>query len=75
MKKRFLALMLVFGMTFGLAGCAGSGNEDASEKKAEEGTTEDKETEDEAAEGETGKPEQSVVKYKWEPVFYCADRE
>lgn len=65
MKKRFLALMLVFGMTFGLAGCAGSGNEDASEKKAEEGTTEDKETEDEAAEGETGKPEQSVVKWNY----------
>ncbi len=58
MKKRFLALMLVCGMTFGLAGCGGAEQESTSkDEKAE--------TAEDAAEGETGKPEQSVVKWNY----------
>lgn len=59
MKKRFLALMLVLGMTFGLAGCAGTEKESASEGAAEEEAAEG--TEKEAGE----KPEQSVVKWNY----------
>lgn len=52
MKKRVLALMLVLGMTFGLMGCAGSGNEEsASEETKEEETT--------------AAPEQDVVKWNY----------
>lgn len=59
MKKRFLALMLVLGMTFGLAGCAGTEKESASEGAAEEEAAE-------GAEKEAGeKPEQSVVKWNY----------
>ena len=45
MKKRLLALMLVLGMTFGLAGCAGGSEEAADDTTAEttEEATEEKE--------------------------------
>lgn len=62
MKKRILALMLVLGMTVGLAGCGSAGNEDASE---EEKTEEAGEEGTEEAEGGTEGPEQSVVKWNY----------
>lgn len=62
MKKRVLALMLVLGMTVGLAGCGSAGNEDASE---EEKTEEAGEEGTEEAEGGTEGPEQSVVKWNY----------
>ena len=41
MKKRVLAMVLALGMTFGLAGCAGSDKaEETSDKKAESADTE-----------------------------------
>lgn len=43
MKKRVLAMVLALGMTFGLAGCAGSDKAaDTSDKKAESADTESK---------------------------------
>lgn len=60
MKKRFLALMLVLGMTFGLAGCGGAETESTSEEEKTEDTAEEETTDDEA-----GKPEQSVVKWNY----------
>lgn len=60
MKKRLFALMLIFGMTFGLAGCGGAEKKSTSEEGKTEETGEEGDTGDEA-----GKPEQSVVKWNY----------
>lgn len=55
MKKRLLAMMLVLGMTFSLAGCSGGSEEAEPEAEATE----------ETAETDENAPEQSVVKWNY----------